>query len=762
MTYNLDMLITHETDNHEIESTLPTGVAHNQTSSVTTHLGSIVCYAFLSIIATWPMAQVFTTQAVGEQYDDQVQNIWNLWWVKNALLNIHTNPFHTDLLFYPQGANLYFHTLNLPSTLITLPVLIALGKVAAYNFSLLFALTMSGYAAFRLVFYLTGSKAGALLGGIIIGFNPLSNYLIRAQVNVLSLQWMLLCIEFFLRAFSSGRRRDAILTGVFFSLAVLTVGYFEIHLLVFVCVFFLWALVTMPAIGIRARLGKIVQQIRPLVMWGGGAATIILLPYLVGAVGSLNQSQIILSSSLDSDRTVLNSADLLGFIIPNSQHWLLGSDAPWWTWIDPGPNKPAFHTYLGFVTIGLAAIGFMRAPTAVNVGFTRWLWCSLAIVGLVLCLGPTLAVNTQISANGMSIPLPFSVLQDIFPFSVVRAPERFIYLTYLSLGVLAAWGVDALVSRLRPIRQASMLTLIFILIILEMPLHARVTEPRDVPGSILALAHDPEPGAVLELPLTQHGRIDAPRMLFQTAHGRPITSGYISRAINDPYMQACSPFHVFTTYPNISANDIVTPSVSSQSWGALLEQNGIGFITVYKRGTTDAGLGLQPLPSGQVDALRALADRLGISIGDDEIATTYRLKPNNQPIGLFLQLGSGWNALEKSLGQPFRWMDGTEAELCVFSPSSIQQSMVLSATSYNTPRSLELWVDGTRIFKATVPADGLMHLYSTSPVTWPAKPTLVRLVTPDGSASPAQLGQSKDRRQLSLGFTQITLAQNGP
>ena len=31
------------------------------------------------------------------------------------------DPFHTDLLFYPQGADLYFHTLNLPATLLALP-----------------------------------------------------------------------------------------------------------------------------------------------------------------------------------------------------------------------------------------------------------------------------------------------------------------------------------------------------------------------------------------------------------------------------------------------------------------------------------------------------------------------------------------------------------------------------------------------------------------------------------------------------------------
>src|SRR5258708_32056236 len=102
-------------------------------------LAALVGYALLSLVVTWPLALHFTTQEMGEDYFDRVQNTWNLWWVKVALLDRHASPFVTDLLFYPQGTDLYYHTLNLPSTLITLGPLLAFGPAAAYNTSVLVA-----------------------------------------------------------------------------------------------------------------------------------------------------------------------------------------------------------------------------------------------------------------------------------------------------------------------------------------------------------------------------------------------------------------------------------------------------------------------------------------------------------------------------------------------------------------------------------------------------------------------------------------------
>ena len=71
------------------------------------------------LVVTWPALRDFTTQVPGDLIADRDQNLWNLWWTGQALAR-PTNPFETDLLYYPYGAPLYYHTLALPLGLIGL------------------------------------------------------------------------------------------------------------------------------------------------------------------------------------------------------------------------------------------------------------------------------------------------------------------------------------------------------------------------------------------------------------------------------------------------------------------------------------------------------------------------------------------------------------------------------------------------------------------------------------------------------------------
>jgi hypothetical protein len=285
-------------------------------------------YALLSVVATWPVVLRFASEGLGEFYLDRVQNVWNLWWVKVALLDRHTNPFQTDLLLYPQGADLYFHTLNLPSTLLSLPVQLLAGPTAAYNFSMMLALVLSGYAGYRLVHYVTGSAAAGLIGGIIVGFSPLSLFELRAQLQIVSLQWMIFCIEFYLRAWHTGRARDGLVAGLFFTLALLTVGYFEVFLVIFFALHLLWVLLTTPG-TFAVRLRDIVRRAWGVVRWAGPIALVTAGPYLLGAILSLRKGQVIIPDATDVPHTIAESSDILSFLVPSRDHWLFGSAAPW-------------------------------------------------------------------------------------------------------------------------------------------------------------------------------------------------------------------------------------------------------------------------------------------------------------------------------------------------------------------------------------------------------------------------------------------------
>src|SRR2546426_8310720 len=78
----------------------------------------------LPLLGSFTLAAVFgrvallnlNTGLVGG-YVDGYENLWNYYWVKTALLDLHTNPFYTSYLYYPTGISLRFHTLNLANGL---------------------------------------------------------------------------------------------------------------------------------------------------------------------------------------------------------------------------------------------------------------------------------------------------------------------------------------------------------------------------------------------------------------------------------------------------------------------------------------------------------------------------------------------------------------------------------------------------------------------------------------------------------------------
>lgn len=75
------------------------------------HLAALVLYLLLTVVFTWPLALHLADAIPGDGFDGW-QNYWNLWWIKQALVDRLSNPLAVDLLYAPTGVTLYFHTLN--------------------------------------------------------------------------------------------------------------------------------------------------------------------------------------------------------------------------------------------------------------------------------------------------------------------------------------------------------------------------------------------------------------------------------------------------------------------------------------------------------------------------------------------------------------------------------------------------------------------------------------------------------------------------
>src|SRR5438105_2826977 len=130
------------------------------------HSWAVAGYFILALIVTYPAIIHFTSSVPGDLIADRDQNLWNLWWIREAFGHL-ANPFHTNLLYYPYGVDLYYHTLGLPQGIMGLVPQLLWGLPAAYNTVLLLAFTLSGYGAFRLALLYTGKPLASFLGGLV-------------------------------------------------------------------------------------------------------------------------------------------------------------------------------------------------------------------------------------------------------------------------------------------------------------------------------------------------------------------------------------------------------------------------------------------------------------------------------------------------------------------------------------------------------------------------------------------------------------------
>ena len=155
-------------------------------------VGALIGYLIVTLAFTWPLALNFTRAIPGDGFDGW-QNYWNLWWMKVALLEKHTWPFFTDLLYHPTGVGLLFHTLNPFNGLLSLPVQVAFGLFAAYNAVVLFSFTLAGLGAYLLARQMLGpqsSRLAAFAAGAIFTFAPVHIAHLLGHMQVISLEWL--------------------------------------------------------------------------------------------------------------------------------------------------------------------------------------------------------------------------------------------------------------------------------------------------------------------------------------------------------------------------------------------------------------------------------------------------------------------------------------------------------------------------------------------------------------------------------------------
>ncbi len=612
---------------------------------------AFLAYTLLTLGMTYPLIQHFLSAIPGDGFDGW-QNLWNLWWVRQALLVEHRSPYFTDLLYYPTGVSLLFHTLNPFNGLVALPLQLAAGLYVAYNSVVLFSFAAGGLGAFLLARYtLRATPAPArawasFLAGAIYTFSPYHSAHLLGHMQLIALEWipfyaLYLCRGLDRATVGSPRARDIILPALFLVLIALCDWYYFFYCVIFSA---LAGLTWLVQRRLTARGVTLVAGI-------GVLCGLVLAPLLVPMISEARRFDFMRPPA---EQAYILSADLLAFVTPNEFHPLWGRAVAEAIGSRFASTISEHTVFAGFAPLLLAIWGARRK------GMGRGLWTLAALTFAILALGPAL----HVAGRQLPIPLPYALLQRLIPFlDISRSISRFDVMVMLALGMLAALGLQALMRSARRPRLiaagALALTLFEFL-----PAPYPVAAP-DTPSWYQDLAQEPGRFAVLNLPMNW----DRPRyLLYQTVHGKPLTAGYISR--DDPRTLA-ERAPVLQTLrhlgPDVIAQDL------TQIGPSVLAFLGVRYVVLdaYQMPGDH-----ERLPTERY-AAAALAG--AAPVYRDERLTVYRVEPPAQPVP-FLILGSSWGPRELMGDVPWRAIEGA-ATLEIHVPQTAALTLRIAARS---------------------------------------------------------------------------------
>ena len=118
----------------------------------------------------WPLWPHPGRGILGLTFQDPEIFIWSFAWWAHAIGSF-TNPFVTNVVYYPVGANLMW-TASAPGlALVFAPLTALVGPAASYNVAMLLLPALTGWTAFLLCRELIDSSWASIVGGYLFGFS---------------------------------------------------------------------------------------------------------------------------------------------------------------------------------------------------------------------------------------------------------------------------------------------------------------------------------------------------------------------------------------------------------------------------------------------------------------------------------------------------------------------------------------------------------------------------------------------------------------
>jgi hypothetical protein len=611
---------------------------------------ALASYVVVSTLQAWPLPLHFATHLTGSPDGDAGVYVWNTWVFRHELDLGHWVPMSTLTVLPLNGpTDLSLHNYTVFADLLALPLQPAFGTVATFNLIYLLNVALAGLGMYVLARRLTGRVAESWLAGFLFMCSPF----LAARGAVHYSLVAAAPLPFFVCAFEDWwarrRVRDAVLVGAVVAWAAGCDPYYAVYCVMLAAAILArhrvrvqmmperwrlqrlrWildatmAVLTALIIWIAFRGGSEIHAgrttisvhslytpvlllaallvargwiaIRPQVRWPSmselarlvrptaavGVVTAILLAPQLYAMGQL-AARGRLTRAPVAWRSSAPGVDLVAFLIPNPAHPLMPSAAAEWLSHQPGgyADQVASVSYVALAVIVLAWRRARFRPT----GF----WTAIALGFASLTLGPFV----RIGGFTTFVPTPWTLLRYVPLVGDARMPSRFDVVVMMGLSAIFASALAAWTSRSSH-RRRVILTTTGILLAFELLPVPRTLYAAEVPHVYRAIAADPRPVRVLDLPfgirdgLTTVGNFDPASQFYQTMHHKEIIGGYLSRVSQsdrDEYL-AIPMIRALTA---LSENRRLSPleeSAARESARGFVTESRIGYVVIDDRITS--------------------------------------------------------------------------------------------------------------------------------------------------------------------------------
>jgi hypothetical protein len=613
--------------------------------------GVLASYTAIALLFSWPLATHLDSAFTGAVTGDTGVYVWNQWVFQHELIDHRTLPYFTDRLFGPgPAANLSLHNYTTFQNLVALPLIPLFGVVVTFNVVYLLMTVLTAYATFLLARRITGRTAEAWLAGVAFAWSPFIVTRGTGHFSVAAAAPLPLFLLLLQRAAERQRLRDGLALAATMWFAASCDVYYAVYCLLIAVVFITarvvsvhrsatapstsravrWALdVAMLSLvglivaivvrggfqfhvlGRAARMRSLYTPMLALTcivmlriawryrtsivpvtkseLWRfahltaamGVGAAILLAPALYAV------SLRIADGSFESPRIFWRSSppgvDLLALLMPNPNHPL----APPWLagWLAMRANG-YIENVASLPLLALAIILF-----AARRGWrpSRW-WVLLTAGFALLALGPFV----QIGGVNTAIPGPWALLRYVPIVGLARTPARFAVVLTLGVAILFASALTWL-GRQQPSRRTRLLVIAGALLAFEL-LPAPITlYSANIPSIYKRVAAAPDDVGILELPFgvrdgtSSLGNFTARTQFFQTAHGKTIMGGYLSR-VSKRRIRELRADPVLNPLVLLSENRPVTADQERQLMAeapAFAHRNSLGFVIIDRARTSE-------------------------------------------------------------------------------------------------------------------------------------------------------------------------------